>query len=301
MFGIFGNEEAAAHTVLGLHALQHRGQEAAGVVTFDGRLFHNHRALGLVGDHFSSEAVIAALPGHTAIGHVRYSTQGAPLLRNVQPLFADFAFGGLALGHNGNLTNALDAAPRAGRAGLPVPVDLGHRGDHPPDRALAPAERGRAPDRRALAGPGRLCAGRALGQRALRRARPARRAPAGAGRSRWRADPRLGDLRARHHGRPLRARHRPGRSVHSDRRRQREHHPLPAAAAALLHLRVRLLRAARQRGRGPERLRNQKTHRRRARPRAPRSRRHRGGGARLPASRRRSATPRPRACRSSSA
>ena len=107
VFGIFGNDEAAAHTVLGLHALQHRGQEAAGVVTFDGRLFHNHRALGLVGDHFSSEAVIAALPGHAAIGHVRYSTQGAPLLRNVQPLYGDFAFGGLALAHNGNLTNAL--------------------------------------------------------------------------------------------------------------------------------------------------------------------------------------------------
>jgi amidophosphoribosyltransferase len=107
VFGIFGNDEAAAHTVLGLHALQHRGQEAAGVVTFDGQLFHNHRALGLVGDHFSNEAVISALPGHTAIGHVRYSTQGAPLLRNVQPLYADFAFGGLALAHNGNLTNAL--------------------------------------------------------------------------------------------------------------------------------------------------------------------------------------------------
>jgi amidophosphoribosyltransferase len=107
VFGVHGNDEAAAHTVLGLHALQHRGQEAAGVVSFDGRLFHSHRALGLVGDHFSNEAVIDALPGHAAIGHVRYSTAGAPLLRNVQPLFADFAFGGLALGHNGNLTNAL--------------------------------------------------------------------------------------------------------------------------------------------------------------------------------------------------
>ena len=107
VFGILGHDAAAAHTVLGLHALQHRGQEAAGVVTFDGRLFHSHRAPGLVGDHFSSEAVIGALPGEAAIGHVRYSTQGAPLLRNIQPLFADFAFGGLALGHNGNLTNAL--------------------------------------------------------------------------------------------------------------------------------------------------------------------------------------------------
>jgi amidophosphoribosyltransferase len=106
VFGIHGTQQAAAHTVLGLHALQHRGQEAAGVVSFDGRHFHSHRAQGLVGDNFSSEAVIAGLPGHAAIGHNRYSTAGAPVLRNVQPLFADFAFGGLALAHNGNLTNA---------------------------------------------------------------------------------------------------------------------------------------------------------------------------------------------------
>jgi len=107
VFGIFGTEQAAAHTVLGLHALQHRGQEAAGVVSFDRRHFHSHRVLGLVGDHFSDPEVVAGLPGHTAIGHVRYSTAGATVLRNVQPLFADFAFGGLALAHNGNLTNAL--------------------------------------------------------------------------------------------------------------------------------------------------------------------------------------------------
>jgi amidophosphoribosyltransferase len=107
VFGIIEHEDAAAHAVLGLHALQHRGQEAAGIVTFDGRHFHSHRALGLVGDQFSSKSVISALPGRAAIGHVRYSTQGAPLLRNVQPLFGDFAFGGLAIGHNGNLTNAV--------------------------------------------------------------------------------------------------------------------------------------------------------------------------------------------------
>jgi amidophosphoribosyltransferase len=106
VFGIYGTQQAAAHTVLGLHALQHRGQEAAGVVSFDGGHFHSHRAQGLVGDNFSSEAVIASLPGHAAIGHNRYSTTGAPVLRNVQPLFADFAFGGLAIAHNGNLTNS---------------------------------------------------------------------------------------------------------------------------------------------------------------------------------------------------
>ncbi|MEM7495818.1 MAG: hypothetical protein AAF471_06790 [Myxococcota bacterium] len=107
VFGVFDHREAAALTVLGLHALQHRGQEAAGVVTFDGRLFHSHRAHGLVGDNFSNERVIASLPGRIAIGHNRYATTGGSVLRNIQPLFADFAFGGLALCHNGNLTNAL--------------------------------------------------------------------------------------------------------------------------------------------------------------------------------------------------
>ena len=106
IFGIFGHPEAAPHAALGLHALQHRGQEAEGIVTFDGRHFHGHRCLGLVGDSFTSPAVIEQLRGHAAIGHVRYSTTGETLLRNVQPLFAEFAFGGLAIAHNGNLTNA---------------------------------------------------------------------------------------------------------------------------------------------------------------------------------------------------
>lgn len=106
LFGIFDHEGAAALTALGLHALQHRGQEAAGIVSCDGEHFHTHRALGLVGDHFSSEAVIGQLAGNMSIGHVRYSTAGEMLLRNVQPLFADFRFGGLAVAHNGNLTNA---------------------------------------------------------------------------------------------------------------------------------------------------------------------------------------------------
>ncbi len=107
IFAIHRNPEAAALTALGLHALQHRGQEAAGIVAFDGRVFHSHRAAGLIGDNFSRQAVIQGLPGHTAIGHTRYATAGGSMLRNVQPLFADFAFGGLALGHNGNLTNAM--------------------------------------------------------------------------------------------------------------------------------------------------------------------------------------------------
>ena len=107
VFGIFGSPDAGAHTALGLHALQHRGQEAAGIVTCDNNQFHAHRALGLVGDHFSSSAVINALRGDRAIGHNRYATSGATLLRNVQPFYADLSLGGFGLAHNGNLTNAL--------------------------------------------------------------------------------------------------------------------------------------------------------------------------------------------------
>ncbi len=107
IFGIFGHSDAAAHTALGLHALQHRGQEAAGIVSFDGEQFYSHRALGLVGDNFNSQSVMSKLKGHIAVGHNRYSTTGDTLLRNVQPLYGDFSFGGLAVAHNGNLTNAM--------------------------------------------------------------------------------------------------------------------------------------------------------------------------------------------------
>lgn len=112
IFGIFNQQDAAAYTVLGLHALQHRGQESAGIVTFDGEIFHSHRAYGLVGDNFSSEDVIADLPGHVAIGHVRYSTTGETILRNIQPLFAHYEFGGMAIAHNGNLTNVNEVRKR---------------------------------------------------------------------------------------------------------------------------------------------------------------------------------------------
>jgi len=106
VFGVYGHPESAALTALGLHALQHRGQEAAGIVAFDGEQFHAHRGMGLVGENFSSKDVIARLQGHSAIGHVRYATTGEVAPRNIQPLFADFAFGGLAICHNGNLTNS---------------------------------------------------------------------------------------------------------------------------------------------------------------------------------------------------
>ena len=94
-------------TALGLHALQHRGQEAAGIVTFDGHRFNSERRLGLVSEHFSRASTIERLPGRSAIGHVRYSTTGETILRNVQPLFSELSSGGFAVAHNGNLTNGL--------------------------------------------------------------------------------------------------------------------------------------------------------------------------------------------------
>ena len=106
VFGIWNHPDAAAVSALGLHALQHRGQEATGIVTFDGHHFHSHRGIGLVGDNFGDARVIASLAGNRAVGHNRYATTGGTLLRNVQPLYADFEFGGFAVAHNGNLTNA---------------------------------------------------------------------------------------------------------------------------------------------------------------------------------------------------
>jgi amidophosphoribosyltransferase len=117
VFGIFGHPDAAALAALGLHALQHRGQEAAGIVAYDGEQFNAHRGMGLVSDNFSSKEVIGRLKGHSAIGHVRYATTGEVALRNVQPLFADFEFGGLAICHNGNLTNSYQLRKQLVRRG----------------------------------------------------------------------------------------------------------------------------------------------------------------------------------------
>jgi amidophosphoribosyltransferase len=106
VFGIFGSPDASTLTALGLHALQHRGQEGAGIVSFDGEKFHGVRRPGLVGDHFNKQEVIDRLKGSNAIGHVRYSTTGDSILKNIQPLYADLISGGFACAHNGNLTNA---------------------------------------------------------------------------------------------------------------------------------------------------------------------------------------------------
>ncbi|SFV35351.1 amidophosphoribosyltransferase [Devosia crocina] len=107
VFGILGHSDASTLTALGLHALQHRGQEAAGIVSFDGRQFYQEKRMGLVGDHYTDPALLARLPGDMAIGHTRYSTTGEVALRNVQPLFAELEAGGIAIAHNGNFTNGL--------------------------------------------------------------------------------------------------------------------------------------------------------------------------------------------------
>jgi len=107
VFGIFDNKDAAALTALGLHALQHRGQEGCGIVTCDGNNFYAERRLGLVGDNFTKGKILEKLPGRTSIGHTRYSTAGNNLIKNVQPFFADLHLGGIGISHNGNLSNAL--------------------------------------------------------------------------------------------------------------------------------------------------------------------------------------------------
>ncbi|WP_245417914.1 amidophosphoribosyltransferase [Cohaesibacter celericrescens] len=107
VFGIYKTPDAAALTALGLHALQHRGQEAAGIATYDGEHFHLERRFGLVGDNFSNAHTLERLPGTASIGHNRYSTAGGAALRNIQPLFAELEGGGIAVAHNGQFTNAM--------------------------------------------------------------------------------------------------------------------------------------------------------------------------------------------------
>ena len=107
VFGISNNDDASALTALGLHALQHRGQEGCGIVTFDGDQYHSEKRFGLVGDNFNKEKVLKKLKGNYAIGHNRYSTTGDNTLRNIQPFFADTNAGGIGVAHNGNLTNSI--------------------------------------------------------------------------------------------------------------------------------------------------------------------------------------------------
>jgi len=117
VFGIFNHDDAAALTTLGLHSLQHRGQEAAGIVSFNGVQFHAERHMGLIGDKFTKQSVIDRLPGDRAIGHTRYSTTGGDEMRNTQPFFAEFSGGGFAVAHNGNITNAMTLRQELQREG----------------------------------------------------------------------------------------------------------------------------------------------------------------------------------------
>ena len=107
VFGISNTPEASTLTALGLHALQHRGQEGCGIVSFDGKQYHSEKRFGLVGDNFNKEKVLKNLSGNYAIGHNRYSTTGGAALRNIQPFFADTNAGGIGISHNGNITNAI--------------------------------------------------------------------------------------------------------------------------------------------------------------------------------------------------
>ena len=107
IFGISNTKDASALTALGLHALQHRGQEGCGIVTFNGKQYFSEKRFGLVGDNFNKEKILKKLQGDYAIGHNRYSTTGENTLRNIQPFFADTNAGGIGVAHNGNLTNSI--------------------------------------------------------------------------------------------------------------------------------------------------------------------------------------------------
>ena len=117
VFGISNTKDASTLAALGLHALQHRGQEGCGIVSFDGKHYHSEKRFGLVGDNFNKEKVLKKLPGNFAIGHNRYSTTGGTTLRNVQPFFADTNAGGIVVAHNGNLTNAITLRQKLVRDG----------------------------------------------------------------------------------------------------------------------------------------------------------------------------------------
>ena len=117
VFGISNTKDASTLAALGLHALQHRGQEGCGIVSFDGKHYHSEKRFGLVGDNFNKKKVLKKLPGNFAIGHNRYSTTGGTTLRNVQPFFADTNAGGIVVAHNGNLTNAITLRQKLVRDG----------------------------------------------------------------------------------------------------------------------------------------------------------------------------------------
>ncbi len=245
VFGIFGHPDAAAITALGLHALQHRGQEAAGIVSFDGRRYNSERRLGLVGDHFSKASTIERLPGDSAIGHVRYSTTGETILRNVQPLFAELNSGGFAVAHNGNLTNGLTLRRDLVQSGA---IYQSTSDTEVILHLMARSRRPRIVERfvealRALEGAYALVA---LSNTMLIGARdPLGIRPLVLGELDGHYHSRLRNLRARHHRRAFRPRRRKWRDRRHLGRGRREPASVPAASDAPLHFRIHLFRQAR--------------------------------------------------------
>ena len=247
VFGVYGHPDAAALTALGLHALQHRGQEAAGIVAYDGEQFSAHRGLGQVSDNFSSKEVIGAAarqrrdrPCPLCDDRRGRAAQHAAAVRRFRVRRAR----DLPQRQSDQL---LSAAPPAGAPRQPVPIDQRHRGHRPSDRDEPQGDRRRSADRRVAAGPGRLFAGGAVAGRDHRGARPARGAAAGSRPARRRLDPRLGDLRARHHRRRVRARHRSRRDRHHRRRRGAQRAAVRPSRQPVLRLRAHLFRPPRQR------------------------------------------------------
>ena len=145
VFGIFGHPEAANMTYLGLYALQHRGQESAGIAASDGEQVRVVAGDGLCRRHLRQRDAAPACPGTIAIGHVRYSTAGESQLSNAQPILIDCAHGQIAICHNGNLVNAQRAARRAGAPGLDLPVDQRHRSRAASVRAIEGARPSKTP------------------------------------------------------------------------------------------------------------------------------------------------------------
>ena len=301
VFGVYGAEGAAALVALGLHALQHRGQEAAGITTFDGKDFHTHRAMGHVAGNFDSDEVIRKLKGKIAIGHNRYATTGETALRNVQPLFAELSSGGFAICHNGNISNAMTLRRDLVRRGsifqstsdTEVIIHLVATSSYRTllDRFIDALKRVEgAYSLLCLTPEGMLACRDPLGVRPLVLGR-------------------LGDCyilasrnrRARCRRRHLPARRRAGRTDHHLAARPALAAAVRHAAAAPLHLRACLFQPAGFGRRRLQRLSGPQAHRRRTGPRKPDRGRHGGAGARFAARRRPSAMPRNRACRSNSA
>ena len=204
VFGIRGHRDAAALIALGLHALQHRGQEAAGIVTHCDGQFFSHRGPGSVGENFGDEDVIRRLPGESGIGHNRYSTSGDTIARNIQPLFADLALGGFAVAHNGNLTNAIALRQNLVAAGCLFQSTTDTEVIvHLTARQQAKNGRGRC-DLGIETGGGRLFTDRTSQRHSDRRKGPPRRPASRSGFAGREPCPRLGNLCPGHHRRQLR-------------------------------------------------------------------------------------------------